>query len=321
MTAGSSPEASARSRPTGGWQPLAALLLVQLFFGSFPAFGKIAMREVSPLVLAAFRAIFGAALLSLAARALAPGDPPLRGAERRRVAGLAFLGVVANQLLFISGLARTTATNATLLVATVPIFTLSIAILLGRERATFRRVVGIPIALLGVLVVLDPVNLDLRSGLLLGNLLVMANSLSYSFFLVFAMDVLRERSSIGFIASCFRFGALPILLVAAPDLLSFRPAALSGAAWGSIAAVVAFATVAAYALNAWALARTSASTAAIFIYVQPLIAGVLARVFLGERPGAHVFAAAALIFLGVGLTSWPPRRGEPEAAPAATPAS
>ena len=71
---------------------------------------------------------------------------------------------------------------------------------------------------------------------------------------------------------------------------------LSVEAVGAAAGVVLLGTVGAYALNAWALARTGASTTAFFIYIQPLFAGVLAYLVLGEnafpaplrRRGAHL---------------------------------
>ena len=77
------------------------------------------------------------------------------------------------------------------------------------------------------------------------------------------------------------------------------------------AGVVLLGTVGAYALNAWALARTGASTTAFFIYIQPLFAGALAFVVLGEKPSPRLFGAAALIFAGVAFAIWPARSRRP----------
>ena len=72
--------------------------------------------------------------------------------------------------------------------------------------------------------------------------------------------------------------------------------------------VIFLGTVGSYALNAWALARTSASTTAFFIYVQPVFAGAFAYFALGEEPSPRIFGAAALIFAGVALAIWPARK-------------
>jgi len=299
--------AETRAREPGA-APYVALLFVQLFFGTLPVFGKIAMREMEPFALAAFRALFGALFLSLAARAFSGPEPRQTLREKGEVALLSLLGVVANQVLFIAGLSLTTATHATLLVATVPVFTILVGLLSRRERPSPRRLLAVPIAFGGVLFLLDPANLSFRHGTFVGDLLVTLNSVAYAWFLVRARDVLVRRPALSFVSQAFRYGALPILLLALPGLSRLRPAELSGPALGSLVGVVLLGTVGSYALNAWALARTSASTTAFFIYVQPVFAGAFAFFALGEEPSPRIFGAAALIFAGVALAIWPARK-------------
>lgn len=271
------------------------------------------MRELTPFTLAAVRGVFGALLLSLAARAFSGPAPRQTPGERIEIAFLALFGIVANQVLFISGLHRTTATHATLLVATVPVFTIVIGLLMRRERPSARRLFGIPIAFGGVVFLLGTAGLQFGSTTLVGDLLVTLNSAAYAFFLVRARDVLARRSALSFVAQVFRYGAIPIVLIALPDLVRLRPAELSGEALAAASGVVLLGTVGAYALNAWALARTGASTTAFFIYIQPLFAGVLAYFVLGETPSPRLFGAAALIFTGVAFAIWPSRSGSPAA--------
>ena len=287
-------------------RPYIALLAVQLCFGSFPVFGKLALAEVAPLVLAAFRAVAGAAALTLLARILDPGGT-FDTKDRRRLVVLSFFGIVANQVLFIFGLSKTTATNATLLTAMTPILTLGVASFLSEQRLPVRRLLGIPVALAGLLWLLDVSRLDFGDRTFFGNALILTNALSYSVFLVLARDILRRHSAIRVTAAIFRYAALPIVLVALPDLLHFRPAALTTRGWTGIAGTLLLATIVAYALNAWALARTGAATTAMFIYVQPLVAMTLAKVVLGESPSPRTAAAAVLIFAGIALATWPVR--------------
>jgi drug/metabolite transporter (DMT)-like permease len=298
-------------------RPYVALLAVQLCFGSFPVFGKLALEEAAPLVLASFRAVVGAAALTLLARVLEP-DVTFDARDRRKLVVLSFFGVVANQILFIFGLSKTTATNTTLLTATVPILTLVVAAVISRRWPARRRLLGIPVALAGLLWLLGVSRLDSDGSTFLGNTLILGNALSYSVFLVLARDVLTRHSAIRVTAAIFRYAAIPVVLVALPDLLRFRPAALTARAWTGIAGTVVLATVVSYALNAWALARTDSATTAMFIYVQPLVAITLARAVLGESPSPRTAAAAALIFLGIALATWPSRASP--AAPGDSPA-
>lgn len=287
-------------------RPYLALLAVQVCFGSFPIFGKLALAETPPLVLASFRAVAGAAALTLLARVLDPGGT-FDAKDRRTLAVLSFFGIFANQVLFIFGLARTTATNATLLTAMTPILTLAVASVLSEQRPSRRRLLGIPVALAGLLWLLDVSRLDFGDRTSAGNALILANCLCYSVFLVLSRDILRRHSAIRVTAAVFRYAAVPIVLVGIPDLLGFRPAALTATAWTGIAGTVVFATIVAYALNAWGLARTSPSTAAMFMYVQPLVAMTLAALVLGESPSPRTAAAAVLIFAGIALATFPAR--------------
>lgn len=293
---------------TSAAAPLLALVLVQICFGTFPVTGKLAMREMTPLVLASFRAVIGGLFLVLLARVLTRDAEAFTRDERLELAGLSLLGIVANQVLFISGLARTTATRATLLVATIPVFTLLAEIALRRARPSLRKLLGIPVALSGIVFLLGPGALSLGGPTLAGDLLVAANSVCYSLYLVLARPLLVSRGALPFTAKVFQYGALPILLVALPDLARFRPATISTTAWLAAGSVVLFSTVLAYSLTGWALARVSASTTAVFIYLQPVIAGSLAWLFLGEKPTPRLLGAAALIFTGVAFATWPEGR-------------
>jgi len=302
------PDARARE---AGVAPYLVLLLVQLLFGTLPILGKLAMLEMPPMTLAAARGLLGALLLTLADRVVS--GPPSRPApgERREAAVLALFGVVANQILFIAGLARTTATHATLLVATVPIFTILAGLVTGRERPSARRLLAVPVAFGGILFLLEPSGLSFHGGTFVGDLLVTLNSAAYAYFLIRARDVLLRRPALSFVAQTFRYGAVPIALVALPGLLRFRPTELSGRTAFALAGVVLLGTVGAYVLNAWALARTSAATTAFFIFVQPLFAGALAFAVLDEKPSPRLFGAALLIFAGVALAIWPARQRLP----------
>ncbi len=286
--------------------PYLALLAVQLCFGSFPVFGKLALAETAPLVLASFRAVAGAAVLTLLARTLDPGGT-FDAKDRRTLFVLSFFGIVANQVLFVVGLSRTTATNATLLTAMVPVMTVVVAAIRARQRPAVRRLLGIPVALAGLLWLLDVSRLDFGDRTFTGNALILGNALSYSIFLVYSRDILRRHSAIRVTAAVFRYAALPVLVLAAADLARFRPGALTARAWTGIAGAVVLATIVAYALNAWALARTGASTTAMFIYVQPLVAITLAKTVLGEIPSPRTAAASVLIFAGIALATWPSR--------------
>ena len=300
--------------PAGGGtfdgRAVLALLAVQVCYATFPVLGKIAMREIPPFVVAAFRVVSGAAFLTVVARLLAPA-PKFDRRDRWTLAGVSMLGIVANQTLFVNGLARTTATNTTLLTTTIPVFTLLLAVLFRVEKASLRPFLGVPLALAGVLLLLDLRRVHLGTATLTGDLLIAVNSICYAGFLVAWRGILTRHPAITVTAAVFRWGAAPVLLLALPDALKFRPSEVHAGPWAALAGVILLSTLLAYSLTAWALARTMPSTAAVFAYVQPLLAISLAFLVLGERPGPRTGVAAMLIFAGVGLTTIPRRTAAP----------
>lgn len=282
------------------WGIHLALAGAQTGFALFPILGKIALASIPPLLFAALR-VGAAALLLEGIRRL--GDPePIRRADRSRIFLYGLLGVSFNQVLFILGLFLTTAINTTILTATIPVFTLAAAVLLGREKPTAAPALGIALAGAGALALLNAQRFDWSSDSFRGDLLLLANCTSYSLYLVLSRPVLAHYRVVTFTAAVFRYGAVLIALLAIPELARFRPAAVSALAWACLAGVVLFCTVIPYLLNSWALARTHASRVAFYVFLQPLIATVLAILVLGESLTGKTVVAALLIFAGLGVT-------------------
>ena len=280
-----------------------ALLSAQLFLGVFPVIGKMALATIPPLPFALFRVAGASALLVL--WSLAGPAEPIAAGDRPRFWLLSFLGVSVNQIFFITGLSLSTAINAAILMTTIPILTLLFAIMARRESAGPRKIAGCVVALAGAFVLVGAGRFDWRSDLFLGDVLLMTNAACYSLYLVLSRDLLKRYSAATFIRITFLMGTLPVFVFAAVPLARMNFARVTPLAWVCLAAVIVFASVAAYVLNAWALARTHASRVAVFVTLQPVVATAFAIVWLGEMPGVKTGIAAALIFAGL-VISRPP---------------
>ena len=290
------------TRPAGErrWTVHAALAGAQVGFALFPILGKIVLGWIPALVFAALRVAAAALLLELLRRI---SDPePIRAPDRPRIFFYGLLGVSFNQVLFILGLSLTSAINTTILTATIPVFTLAAAVGLGRERLSARPALGIALAGAGALALLNAQRFDWSSDSFRGDLLLLANCTSYSFYLVLSRPVLARYRVIPFTAAVFRYGAILIGLLAIPQLLRFEPGTVAPLAWASLLGVVLLCTVVPYLLNSWALARTDASKVAFYVFLQPLISTVLAVAILGETLTPKTVLAALLIFGGLAAT-------------------
>jgi drug/metabolite transporter (DMT)-like permease len=282
--------------------PHLALITVQIIFGTWPIFGKIALGSLSSTSLVGFR-IFGAAIVfSLLQRKV----KELLRLPKRMIGWLvlsSLLGVVVNQLLFVKGLSFTTAINATLLTTTIPVFTLAVSIALGYDRLSIRHVLGIALAAAGVVYLVDPWRANFTAQTSLGNILIIANSLSFGAYIAVSRDLFRRYGALNVITWIFLIGAFISLPIAVYSWSTDRLQTVSLALWLTIGYIILVPTVGAYYLNSWAITKVAPSVVAIYIYLQPLIAFGLAPAVLGESLNSRTIVACILIFAGVAVVT------------------
>lgn len=282
--------------------PHLALIAVQIMFGTWPIFGKIALRSMSSVSLVGFRILGAALVFTLVQRKLGA----LRQLPKRVMAWLvlsSLLGVVVNQLLFVKGLSLTTAINATLLTTTIPVFTLAVSIALGYDRLSLRHVLGIALAAAGVIYLVDPLRANFSAQTTLGNILIITNSFCYGAYIAVSRDLFRRYGALNVITWIFLIGALVTLPIAGYAWSTDGLQTVSPGVWLSVAYIILVPTVGAYYLNSWAITRVPPSVVAVYIYLQPLLAFGLAPVVLGESWNSRTIVACVLIFAGVAVVT------------------
>jgi drug/metabolite transporter (DMT)-like permease len=286
-----------------------ALLAVSLTFGGNYVIAKFAFREISPLLMVAFRTagtalILGAVLLFRRST----HRPKIEPREYGELFLLSLLGISFNMFCFLEGLSRSSAPNSSIMLVSIPVLTLAFAILLKRERATLRGVAGIVLGLVGALILIIP-----RGGVTLthdanvGNVFLFTGAAVYSLYLVLSKPILSRHDPLVVVTWIFTFAAATMLPFGLSGMKALSETGLStNGAW-SLAYIIVGATVIPYLLNTWALARVQSSVVAVYILVQPIVAGWLGHVFLDEQFGANSAIAALLIITGVGMAIYRPR--------------
>jgi len=296
-------------RKDNSFAPYAALLAVQAFFGSLPVIAKVVLKVVPAVSLVGFRV--GITALVLVAIQAARGRFWLvRRDDYWRLAVLSLFGVTFNQLLFITGLSLTKASNTSLLAVTIPIFALTVGAVAGFERLRAIKVAGIGLAAIGVMLIIDPRNASFSSETTLGDLLIIVNSLSFGIYVATSKSVVTRNGAFRSMMWVFVFAAIICVPLGAVSFSNVDTSAISPMVWALVLHIAILATAAPYLLNAWAIARVDPSTVAVFIYLQPLIGFLLAVVFLDERVDFLFAIAAVLIFAGVFLVSRKQRLAE-----------
>jgi drug/metabolite transporter (DMT)-like permease len=246
---------------------------------------------VDPFALAMAR-MAGAALFLQVLMRSSGALRPVAPRDMARIAGLAVLGIVLNQTLFLVGLHLTTAFASAVLGATIPVFTAGLAVAFGLESPRARTALGLALAIAGVLRLTGVGSLDM------GAISIAANCLSYSFYIVLSKRVIERVGAFTVVTWLFTWGALFFAPLGAPALVRGAPA-WDAHAWRLVGVIVAVPTILSYSANAWALGRTSPTVVTVYVYLQPLLTALLQWIQLGEPVTAKAVVAAALIFAGV----------------------
>jgi drug/metabolite transporter (DMT)-like permease len=230
-----------------------------------------------------------------------------------RVVGLGLLGVFLVQILVIWGLHYTTAFHSALIMATIPILTMLLSVLTGREAFHWRKMLGIALGFAGVSVLLfftKSPGTPLPETYLQGDLIVLANAMAFSWFLLGSQKVLQRYSSFSFMAyCCIVSAALYLVVFLGGNLVAAgRPGLdflgrMAGWHWALVAYVVAFASIGSYTLNNYALRRVSPTVVAIYIFIQPVVSAITAYYLLGEPFNLAMASAAVITFAGVMLAT------------------
>jgi drug/metabolite transporter (DMT)-like permease len=284
-------------------QPLVhlALVVVQLLFASLAIAGRYVLPHFPAGALVTVR-VLGATIVLLALNAATRGEWIRNPRDLLQLAILGMLGIAANQTLFLYGLNHTTAVNATILVTTVPVFTVLGSVLTGREPASLMKFGGIGLAGAGAIYLIGPDRISLAPDVALGNALIVLGMVCYATYFLYSKPILRRYGSItvSFYVMFFAsFGVLPIGLLSVHEM---HPAQVSENVWIWVTYIVVFPTILSYLLNLWALKRASSNLVAVYIYLQPLFAAAVAPLVLqGEHLTQRAAVAGLAIFTGLGL--------------------
>jgi drug/metabolite transporter (DMT)-like permease len=282
--------------------PVVALILVQVFFGSLPVIAKIVLAVLPATGLVGIR-IGITALVLLVVQVYRRRIWLQNRSDYLRLAILSLFGVVFNQLLFVGGLSLTKAANTSLLAVTIPIFTLLVGAIVGSEPLARTKMIGIVLAAVGVILLIDPSAASFSSETTIGDLMIIVNSLSDGIYVATSKEVITRNGAFRSVMWVFIFASVVCVPLGLMSLSSVNVELIGGEIWLLCIYIGVFATAVPYFLNAWALSRVNPSTVAVFVYLQPLIGFALAVIFLAEKIDFRFIIAALLVFSGVFLTT------------------
>jgi drug/metabolite transporter (DMT)-like permease len=242
---------------------------------------KIVLREIAPLAVSQFRVVI-AALISLGVVWNRERSVYINRKHLPQLCLAAFMGITVNQITFIYALNNTSASAVSLIYAVSPIFATLLAALIYREKIKRTYFIGLPLALVGVaLVVLTAPNVSL-DGNLLGNLLAIGMAFSWAAYTVLLRPLLGYYSPLRLSALCFTIGGLFLLPFSFSQTVEAVAAPASLYAWALLFASSFFAMIVTNLLWYNGVKKLGVSRTAYYSYLQPFFGVLAAALMLGE---------------------------------------
>jgi drug/metabolite transporter (DMT)-like permease len=282
-------------------RPYAALISMTFAFGFSFVSTKFALRGFEPLLIALVRFALAGAILWAIWWLRAERERASR-VELARLAALGFVSLTVYFTFENIGIAHTSASEAAILIAAIPIFVNILNVFTLKEHNSVLEWAGIVLSFAGVVLLIQFGN-GSGGGTLFGNLLVLAASFSAAVYNVMARRLLVSRSALFVTAFQNIFGALFMLPLAAAEMIIVGVRRPTLPAVLGLGYLTLFCSLLAYLLLNYAFRFVEASKASVFVNLIPVIAVASAFVMLGERFTVGQAAAAVVVIVGVWLTN------------------
>ena len=289
------PESAGAKAPVAGY--LYAIAAATLWGVAGPVAKNLFNHGVTPVALTQVRMTlsfaFMMAFFLIARRDLiriAPRDVPY-------LAALGTIGFALVQITYYSAIARIQVAAAILLQYMAPMFILIYAALFMKEKITRAKLASLVLAMTGCALVAGAYNIDFLKLNLGGVIWGLAAAVCFSFYTLFGQSGLRRHDAQTLFAYSSGFGAIMWWIVNPPHV--FFATNYPPAAWLGFIYITVLGTIIPFVLYLKALERMEASRVSITSTLEPVIAGAIAFLFIGESMSPLQILGGILVIGGI----------------------
>lgn len=288
-------------RPIGTRHAEAGLLLLVLIWAFNFSVIKIGLHAIPPFGFNALRFPLAAILLGAVLSTTGRLGLPDRG-DRLRILVLGVIGNFVYQLLFILGIARSRAGNASILINLAPAFIAVGTAWLGHERIRPLAWVGIGIAIGGVALVVGSGEAGFGFGTetLAGDLLLIGAALVWAVYTVGVRDLVLKYGSVFVTTWTLWAGAALLLVVGLPDVMRLDTT-VPPAAWASVVYAGLLGLGVSYLLWYRGVQVLGNTRTAAMGNLVPLLTILIAWPMLGEVPNVWQVVGAVVVIAGISI--------------------
>jgi len=217
---------------------------------------------------------------------------------------LAFLGVILNQTLFISGGSITIPAHTSVIYSTMPLLIYIISLFLKDEEFSLKRIFGILIAFTGIFLILYEKGFDIKGKYLIGDITIFLGAISFSLYTVFGKRQKIFKSPTVMTLNALFFGGILYTIIGFP--LFYKDFSIKLFEIKNISIILYFAiftSIISHILWNKVVKDFNASLASLIQNLQIIVTTLLTMYLLDFKPGILFLIGSILTFLGIFIAS------------------
>ena len=273
---------------------------------------KLVLREFSPLAFTGLRFTMATLVMWLFfwQRTRAPGASETLAVARHDwllIIGMGLLGHTLYQLIFVHGMALTTAANSSLLLATAPIWVAVLGYLLHIERISRVTWYGILLSFCGILILIlgGGGRVDLGGSTMLGDILLLGCAIVWAVHTTASKPLLARYSPLKMTSWAMLAGTIPLVIISIPAVREQDWAAITPVGWVAFLFSTLLSVVVGYLVWYTSVQRVGNARTAVYSNLTPVFAIIFAWIILDSTLKPLQLVGGAVVLAGLILT----RRG------------
>ena len=270
---------------------------------AFP-FIKIGLKELSPINLTIMRLLV-VCIVFVSLLLVKPNKfSKLQKKDIIPIFLLGFLGIIVYHLGLNYGEQYISASAASVIIATIPIFVVILAAIFLKENITLKIILGVVLSLFGVIIISISGKSDasLEIKYLSGALAVLLAAMLGAGYTVVGKKMLQRYSALSLTVYVFLLGSLGLIPFISNSLFE-EVAAMSVTGWTAVIFLGIFPTVVGYVLWYVALQIKNASEVSVYLYFVPVLSTIISCFFLGEKITWLFIFGGAVVILGLHIVN------------------
>ena len=275
------------------------IILLPIIFWAFAfPFIKIGLEELSPVNLTILRLFTTCGVFLVFLLIFHKKFTPIQKRDIVPIFLLGFFGLVVYHLGLNYGEMYISPSVASLIIATIPVFTVIFATFLLKEKTTKKIVIGITLSLSGVIIIslTGTTGNPFEVSYLSAALAVLVSAIVGAGYTIAGKKLLERYSAFSLTVYAFLFGSLGLLPFLSSSLIT-EATTLSWTGWGAVLFLALLPTVVGYILWYVALEVKTASEISVFLYFIPVLSTIISY-FLFQEPVTWLFILGGVLVIG-----------------------